>query len=131
MPFDSLTGVQTKVAIVEDDARIREELAKLFDRSEGFECLGTYADGETALAEIPRATPDVVLMDINLPGMSGVEAVKRLKLPDGFKATLFACDPLIEYPSAMCIGPELLAMTSRERAITATSSGMLVSPTSE
>ena len=67
------------VAIVEDDPRVREELAKLIDRAAGFKCLGTYADGETALANLPRQTPDVVLMDINLPGMSGIECVRRLK----------------------------------------------------
>jgi DNA-binding NarL/FixJ family response regulator len=71
--------VQTKVAIVEDDSRIREELAKLIDRSENFRCVGTYADGETALTEIPGQKPDVVLMDINLPGISGIECVRRLK----------------------------------------------------
>ena len=69
----------TKVAIVEDDPRIREELAKLLERAEGFRCLGTYPDGETALAEIPGHPPDVVLMDINLPGISGIECVRRLK----------------------------------------------------
>jgi DNA-binding NarL/FixJ family response regulator len=71
--------VQTKVAIVEDDPRIREELAKLIERSEDFQCLGTYADGESALADIPRQKPDVVLMDINLPGMSGIDCVRNLK----------------------------------------------------
>jgi len=71
--------VQTKVAIVEDDARIREELAKLLERAPGFDCLGTYPDGEAALAEIPKHLPDVVLMDINLPGMSGIDCVRRLK----------------------------------------------------
>ena len=67
------------VAIVEDDPRVREELAKLINRAAGFKCLGTYCDGETALASIPRQRPDVVLMDINLPGMSGIECVRRLK----------------------------------------------------
>jgi DNA-binding NarL/FixJ family response regulator len=71
--------VQINVAIVEDDPRIREELAKLIDRSEGFRCLGTYPDGETALAEIPRQLPDVVLMDIKLPGISGIDCVRNLK----------------------------------------------------
>ena len=51
----------------------------MIDRAPGFECLGTYADGESALANIPRRRPDVVLMDINLPGMSGIECVRRLK----------------------------------------------------
>ena len=71
--------MQTKVAIVEDDARVRAELAKLIDRAAGFGCLGTYADAESALANIPRQGPDVVLMDINLPGMSGIECVRSLK----------------------------------------------------
>lgn len=71
--------MQTKVAIVEDDPRIREELAKLINRAENFRCVGTYANAETALAEIPAQKPDVVLMDINLPGISGIECVRRLK----------------------------------------------------
>lgn len=68
-----------KVAIVEDDLRVREELAKLIDRNTGFRCLGTYANGEIALAEIPKLKPDVVLMDIKLPGMSGIDCVRSLK----------------------------------------------------
>jgi len=72
--------LQTKVAIVEDDALIREKLANLISRADGLGCIGTYADGEKALAEIPRLKPDVVLMDINLPGMSGIECVRRLKI---------------------------------------------------
>jgi DNA-binding NarL/FixJ family response regulator len=71
--------VQTKVAIVEDDPRIREELAKLINRAENFRCVGTYGDAESALSEIPGHKPDVVLMDINLPGISGIECVRRLK----------------------------------------------------
>ena len=71
--------MRTNVAIVEDDARVREELAKLIDRAEGFKCVGMYADGETALTGIPEQRPDVVLMDINLPGMSGIECVRGLK----------------------------------------------------
>lgn len=68
-----------KVAIVEDDLRIREELAKLIDRNPGFRCVGTYANGEMGLVEIPKQKPDVVLMDIKLPGMSGIECVRSLK----------------------------------------------------
>ncbi len=58
---------------------MREELAKLIGRAEGFACVGAYPDGETALADVPRRWPDVVLMDINLPGMSGIECVRSLK----------------------------------------------------
>ena len=71
--------MQITVAIVEDDPRVREELAKLISRARGFKCLGVYADAEAALMDIPRQRPDVVLMDINLPGMSGIECVRRLK----------------------------------------------------
>lgn len=71
--------MQTTVAIVEDDPRVREELARLINRAEGFKCVGIYSDGETALVNIPRHKPDVVLMDINLPGMTGIECVRSLK----------------------------------------------------
>lgn len=71
--------MQITVAIVEDDPRIREELAKLISRARGFKCIGVYADAESALVDIPRQRPEVVLMDINLPGMTGIECVRRLK----------------------------------------------------
>ena len=71
--------MQITVAIVEDDPRIREELAKLINRARGFKCLGIYPHAEAALEDIPRQKPDVVLMDINLPGMTGIECVRRLK----------------------------------------------------
>src|SRR5215469_9600081 len=67
------------VAIVEDDPRVREELGKLINRADGFKCRGIYSDGESALAGIPLQRPDVVLMDIKLPGISGIECVRRLK----------------------------------------------------
>ena len=68
-----------KVAIVEDDDWIRENLAAQIRNKNGFLCIGTYPSGEDALNEIPRALPDVVLMDINLPKMSGIECVRKLK----------------------------------------------------
>jgi DNA-binding NarL/FixJ family response regulator len=68
------------VSIVEDNDQLRATLARLLNRAEGFQCLGQYPDAETALAALPAAPPDVVLVDINLPGMNGVEFVRRLKL---------------------------------------------------
>ena len=68
-----------RVAIVEDDEQVRENLAALIGGTEGFECVGTYATGELILETLPRRRPDVVLMDINLPGISGVECVRQLK----------------------------------------------------
>ena len=68
-----------RVIVVEDDASLRKTMIAFINRSPGFSCAGTFADGETALAEIPRLKPDVVLMDIGLPGMSGIECVSRIK----------------------------------------------------
>ena len=68
-----------RVAIVEDNDRIREGLCALIGGSEGFACTGTYESGEEALREIPGHTADVVLMDIQLPRMSGIECLSRLK----------------------------------------------------
>ncbi len=64
--------MQIKVAIVDDDEGIRTSLAALIRRAPNFKLAGDYANAETALKEIPRHPPDVVLMDINLPGMKGV-----------------------------------------------------------
>lgn len=68
-----------RVAIVEDDEQVRENLARLVGEAKGFECVATFPTGEQALEALPRRTPDVVLMDINLPGISGVECVRQLK----------------------------------------------------
>jgi DNA-binding NarL/FixJ family response regulator len=72
------------VSIVEDSEQVRGTLARLINRAEGFRCPSHYANAEAALEGLPRDRPDVVLMDINLPGINGVECVRRLKelLPD-------------------------------------------------
>ncbi len=67
------------VAIVEDDTGIRDALVRVLGRSKDFSCLGCFASAEEALGELPGLKPDVVLMDINLPGMNGVECVRRWK----------------------------------------------------
>jgi DNA-binding NarL/FixJ family response regulator len=67
------------VAIVEDDAKVRGSLCRLIDGTQGFRCLSQHADAESALKELPKTIPEVVLMDINLPGLSGVECARRLK----------------------------------------------------
>jgi DNA-binding NarL/FixJ family response regulator len=68
-----------KIAIVEDDVRVRGSLARLIDSTKGFCCVSQHPSAENALIELPVTCPDVVLMDINLPGMNGVECVRRLK----------------------------------------------------
>jgi DNA-binding NarL/FixJ family response regulator len=67
------------VSIVEDDPRVRASLARLVDSTPGFRCVSNHSSAEDALEGIPGFTPDVVLMDINLPGISGVECVRKLK----------------------------------------------------
>jgi DNA-binding NarL/FixJ family response regulator len=68
-----------RVAVVEDNDKIREGLDTIIDGSEGFECVMASDSAEAALRRIPEVKPDVVLMDIQLPGMSGIECVKNLK----------------------------------------------------
>jgi len=77
-------GVAIAVSIVEDDAQTRKIFAKWIAGAPGFRLAGDWGDAEKALGALPAKKPNVVLMDINLPGISGVEAVKRLKplLPD-------------------------------------------------
>jgi len=67
------------VSIVEDDARVRASLARLIDGTPGFRCVSNHSSAEDALKEIPKFKPNVVLMDINLPGINGVECSRQLK----------------------------------------------------
>jgi len=67
------------VSIVEDDAQVRASLTKLIAGAPGFECVSGHSSAEDALREIPRVKPAVVLMDINLPGINGVECSRQLK----------------------------------------------------
>jgi DNA-binding NarL/FixJ family response regulator len=71
--------VSISVSIVEDDLGVRSSLAKLIDSSPGYRCLSHHPTAESAMQELPKAHPDVILMDINLPGLSGVECVRRIK----------------------------------------------------
>ncbi|MCK5033779.1 MAG: response regulator transcription factor [Calditrichia bacterium] len=73
-----------KISIVEDDKEIRESLAILIEGTDGFSCISHYGSVELAMKKIEQDSPDVILMDINLPGMSGIEGVKLIKenMPD-------------------------------------------------
>jgi DNA-binding NarL/FixJ family response regulator len=67
------------VSIVEDNEQLRGTLARVLNRAGGFCCLSQYGDAEAALDGLPRDRPEVVLMDINLPGLNGVECTRQLK----------------------------------------------------
>ena len=76
--------VSIGIAIVEDDVPAREIIAGWIRSADGFKLVGEYDDAETAIADLPQRKPSVVLFDINLPGMNGIECVRKLKprLPD-------------------------------------------------
>ena len=67
------------VSIVEDLDEVREALQRLIDQSENFGLVAGYINAEQAEKDIPLQPPDIVIMDINLPGMSGIECIRRIK----------------------------------------------------
>lgn len=71
--------VKIIVSIVEDDAPLRGILGEWICGAEDFKCAGLHENAEVALAALPQENPAVVLMDINMPGMNGIECVRRLK----------------------------------------------------
>ena len=71
--------MQKTVALVEDDRGLREQLLEVLETDAEIQCLGVFGSAEDGLKEIPRMKPDVVLMDIQLPGMSGIECVAELR----------------------------------------------------
>jgi len=73
-----MTGI--KVCIVEDLKEVRDGMASLLTLDERFEVLATFTDAEKATEELPAWQPDIVIMDINLPGMNGIECIKKVKL---------------------------------------------------
>jgi len=102
------TTAQTviKVAIVEDRREIREGLAMLIGGTEGFLCTGSYRSAEEALDKIEHNQPDAVLMDIGLPGMSGIQALQLLKerYPKMLLLMLTVYDDDERIFDAMCAG---------------------------
>src|SRR5437879_3402990 len=68
-----------KVAVVEDNRVLREQLIEILGSAKDIACVGAYASAEDALKRLPGDNPDVVLMDIKLPGMSGIDCVTHLK----------------------------------------------------
>lgn len=69
----------TRIAIVEDNAGISSAWERLLKAQPGLRCVGAFRSGTEALASLPDLLPDVVLMDINLPGLSGIECTARVK----------------------------------------------------
>src|SRR5690242_17146688 len=74
------SNLMISVSIVEDDEQARKVIAGWIKRAEGFRFVSDHGSAESAMEAFPREKPDVVLMDINLPGLNGVECVRQTKL---------------------------------------------------
>jgi DNA-binding NarL/FixJ family response regulator len=112
---------EIKVAIVEDVPSLREGFRLLIGETTGFRCTGSFRTMEEALAQIPRNPPDVLLADIGLPGMNGIEGVRRLKerLPALTVLMLTVYDDDERVFDALCAGAcgYLLKKTQPERLL--------------
>jgi len=75
----SAQSTAIRVGVVEDDTSIRSMLKTWLEEADGFTCAGVFSDVESALPRIPEIKPDVMIVDINLPGLSGIECVRKLK----------------------------------------------------
>lgn len=95
-----------RVAVVEDDGEIRQLLRNMLMRAERLQVVGSYPDADTFLADLDRIAADVVLMDIGLPGMNGIECVRQAK-PLRL-ATQYLMSTVFESPAyihqALCVG---------------------------
>ena len=94
------------VAIIEDQREIREGLRVLIEGTPGFRCTGAYATVEDAIGALGQGPPDIVIVDIGLPGMSGTEGIRRLKdrYPDLPILALTVYDDDEEIFDALCAG---------------------------
>lgn len=95
-----------KIVIVEDQRDLREGLKTLINFMQGFHCLGAYRTMEEALDKIGHELPDLVLTDIGLPGMDGIEGTKRLKAeyPELLIVVLTVYDDNEKIFDALCAG---------------------------
>jgi len=111
------------VSIVEDDVEARKILVGWIKRAPGFRLVGEWGDAESAIESLSKLKPDVALMDINLPGMSGVEAVQKLKpsLPATQFVMLTVFEDTDHIYNALAAGASgyLLKQTSRDEVLAA------------
>jgi len=115
--------VPISVSIVEDNDQLRTTLARVISRADGFRCASQHASAEEALKELSSVAPDVVLMDINLPGLNGVECVRQLKplLPQTQVLMLTVYEDTENIFNALAAGAAgyLLKRTARDELLSA------------
>ncbi len=111
------------VSIIEDDPAVRRLLEQWISRAKGFNCVSQHASAATALMQLPAEKPDVVLMDINLPDLNGIQCVSRLKplMPNTQFLMLTVYEDADYIFSALAAGAVgyLLKETTREELIAA------------
>jgi DNA-binding NarL/FixJ family response regulator len=116
-------SLSINVSIVEDDPSIRQILTEWINRAEGFRCHSVHDSTESALARLPEEKPRLVLVDINLPGQTGIECVRRLKptMPDTQFVMLTVYEDTAHIFDALKAGASgyLLKRTPREELIAA------------
>ncbi len=109
--------------VVEDDPSVRSILTTWIDEAEGFVCKGVFPDVESAMTKIAQARPDVVLVDINLPGVSGIGCVRELKprIPETQFVMLTVYEDSNHIFDALAAGATgyLIKTTSRDDLVTA------------
>jgi DNA-binding NarL/FixJ family response regulator len=95
-----------KVSIVEDDARAREAMEVLLNGTPGFKCLSVHPNAEHAIRELPCEQVDVVVLDLSLPQLSGIECIQRLRLrrPDLLVMVLTVHEDVQKIFSALAAG---------------------------
>lgn len=111
----------TKVAIIEDQREIRDGICELVNSAERFRCVGAWASAEEALREIGQVLPEVVLVDIGLPGITGIEAIRTIheKHPAIVLVVLTVFEDDRRIFEALCAGASgyLLKKTSAARLL--------------
>jgi DNA-binding NarL/FixJ family response regulator len=95
-----------RIIIVEDNKTIRDGLALLINATEGLKCVAKYKDCESMLQEVKQDEPDLILMDIGLPGMSGIEGIKKVReiFPDILVLILSVYEDDDNIFDALCAG---------------------------
>jgi DNA-binding NarL/FixJ family response regulator len=95
-----------KISIIEDDKDIRESLAILINGTPDFKCISTYYNCESAIKKIEDDGPNVILMDINLPGMTGIEGTRIIKekMPETEIIMLTVSDDNADVFNSLCAG---------------------------
>jgi DNA-binding NarL/FixJ family response regulator len=115
--------VSISVSIIEDDIPAREIIAGWIRRADGFRCASEHGSAESALESLPKEKPNVVLVDINLPGLSGIECVRRIKpiMPDTQFVMVTVYEDADHIFNALAVGASgyLLKQTSRANLLAA------------